>query len=368
LFNYHALVLDDVEAEFFTPDQKSLIQQFVSQRGGGFMMLGGLESFTKGDYARTPIGELLPVYANRPVETPISERYKLLLTREGWLEPWVRLRATEDEETRRLANMAPFTTVNRIGAIKPGARVLARVQSESGETHPGLVVQQFGEGRSAALLVGDMWRWQLKRDSVEDDDLQKSWRQTIRWLVADVPQRIEIDVKRGEDAANQAIDLHVKVHDEMFRPLDNATVTAKVTTPEGKQIELTAQPAEETSGEYLITFVPRSPGAYRATVIAQAADAREVGKRETGWVSEPATEEFQTLRPNRELLARIASGTGGEVIKLDGLEQFVAGLPNRKIPVTEPKITAVWHTWAVFLLAVGLLVGEWGLRRWKGMP
>ena len=368
LFKYHAVVLDDVEAEFFTPDQKSLLQKFVSQRGGGFMMLGGQESFTKGDYARTPIGELLPVYADRPVETPPGEKYKLLLTREGWLQPWVRLRATEDEETVRLAKMAPFTTVNRIAAIKPGARVLAHVQSEGGATHPGLVVQPFGKGRTAALLVGDMWRWQLRRESVEQDDLQKSWRQTLRWLVADVPQRIEVDVRPVENAASQAIELRVKVHDESYRPLDNASVIANVKTPEGKEIELTAEPADETSGEYVVTFVPRTPGAYRAKVVAHAADASEVGQREAGWISEPATEEFRTLRPNRELLTRIADETGGEVIELNDLDRFVATLPNRKVPVTEQKITPVWHTWVVFMLAVGLLGSEWGLRRWKGMP
>src|SRR5690606_34641906 len=48
LFAYHALVFDDLEARFFTADQMSLIQRFVSQRGGGLLMLGGAESFSQG--------------------------------------------------------------------------------------------------------------------------------------------------------------------------------------------------------------------------------------------------------------------------------------------------------------------------------
>ena len=36
LFAYDAMILDDVEAAFFTRDQLSLLQQFVSHRGGGF--------------------------------------------------------------------------------------------------------------------------------------------------------------------------------------------------------------------------------------------------------------------------------------------------------------------------------------------
>src|SRR6185436_2671702 len=55
LYEYHAVIIDDLEAEFFTSDQKTLLQKFVSERGGGFLMLGGAESFAQGKYQRTPI-------------------------------------------------------------------------------------------------------------------------------------------------------------------------------------------------------------------------------------------------------------------------------------------------------------------------
>ena len=94
----------------------------------------------------------------------------------------------------------------------------------------------------------------------------------------------------------------------------------------------------------------------------------EIGNRATGWVSDPSTEEFQALQPNRELLERIASESGGEVVEANGLHEFVRTMPNRKIPVTEPWIYPLWHQWSVFLLAIACLAGEWGLRRWKGLP
>ena len=34
LYSYHAIIVDDLEAEFFTPDQMQLVQKFVSERGG----------------------------------------------------------------------------------------------------------------------------------------------------------------------------------------------------------------------------------------------------------------------------------------------------------------------------------------------
>src|SRR5204862_3334615 len=60
LYAYQAVVLDDLEAGFFTRDQMMLLQKFVSERGGGFLMLGGADSFHQGNYERTPIGDMLP--------------------------------------------------------------------------------------------------------------------------------------------------------------------------------------------------------------------------------------------------------------------------------------------------------------------
>ena len=134
LYRYDALVLDDVEAAFFTQDQLTLIDDFVSRRGGGLLMLGGAESFLGGEYRRTPVANALPVYLD-PLDGPSSPptatspedvpRFRLALTREGWLEPWVRLRKTEPEDRERLAKMPPFQTVNAVGRLKPGATVLA---------------------------------------------------------------------------------------------------------------------------------------------------------------------------------------------------------------------------------------------------
>ena len=64
----------------------------------------------------------------------------------------------------------------------------------------------------------------------------------------------------------------------------------------------------------------------------------------------------------------LAETTGGEVLTLDALPDFVASLPNRKVPITEPWTFPLWHQWSVLALAICGLAGEWGLRRWKGLP
>jgi uncharacterized membrane protein len=368
LFQYHAIILDDLEAAFFTQDQMSLMYDFVSQRGGGFLMLGGQESFAGGEYRRTPIGELLPIYLDRVRQSRDEQGFRLELTREGWLQPWIRLRATEQGEEKRLAEMPAFKTLNQAPNIKPAAAILARVRSSEGNTFPALVAQPFGKGRSAALLVGDMWLWNLRRENAEASDLEKAWRQIVRWLVADVPQRIEVETRRKLDEPSAPVHLEIRVLDPMFKPLDNAAVEVRVKTPDDHEIAITAEPGDEQAGVYWTDFVSRQPGAYRAKVSVTAADGTEVGQRDTGWTAEPATDEFRTLRPNRSLLERIARETNGQVVALNELNSFMSKLPTRRVPVVEARITPLWHDWRIMLLAAGLLVGEWGVRRWKGLP
>jgi uncharacterized membrane protein len=368
LYRYHAIVLDDIEAAYFTQDQLSLLQRFVSQRGGGLLMMGGKNSFQEGGFARSPVGEMLPVYLDRSAPAAAEAGYRLKLTREGWLQPWVRVRANEEDEVQRLASMPAFKSLNRVDAIKPGASVLAEVELGDGAVRPALAVQPFGRGRVGALLIGDLWRWELRREDHVNSDLEKSWRQTVRWLVADVPQRVEVETRRTTGPGLAPLEIVVRARDKQFAPLDNAAVKVTIKTPDNREVEIAAESSERTAGEYTASFAPRIAGAYRAQVSVTAADGSDVGQRETGWAVEPETEEFRKLSGNRALLEQLARDSGGEVIAANQLDSFVSSLPNRKIPITESWTYPLWHQWTVLALAIGCLVGEWGLRRLRGLP
>ncbi len=366
LYRYHAVIIDDLEAAFFTPDQHLLLRNFVARRGGGFLMLGGPDSFAAGKYDRTPVGDVLPVYADRP-GNPAGSEYRLTLTREGWLQPWVRTRKTEGEENARLNALSAFQTVNVTGPAKPGATVLAQVSDPSGNSLPALVAQPFGKGRSAALLIGDLWRSHLRRDDPKQDDFERAWRQTIRWLVADVPGRVDVRASPAAGTATPTTELTTRAGDPEYQPLDNAVVSVRVVRPNKEEVTLTAESDAREAGTYVAKFVPRETGAYRAVATVTAPDGSSVGRREVGWCVQPEADEFARLDPNRELLEAIASRTNGEVVPADGLDEFVASLPSRKAPNMETWVSPLWHRGSYFLLALACLVGEWGLRRRFGM-
>jgi len=375
LFAFHAVILDDVERAALTRDQLDLLAKFVAHRGGGLLMLGGAESFAHGGYQHTSIARMLPIYLDASPDAPTG-RVRLSLTREGWLQPWVRLRSTEDDERVRLANMPTFVTLNRLRGIKPGASVLAEVKDERNTAWPALVAQRYGRGRAAALTVGDLWRWRLKQLDDNNDtpidegerDQPKAWRQMIRWLVADVPARVSIDVEPRMDHPDTPLDLRVRVRNDKFEAMDNARVAINISTPEGETIELLADTSLDEPGLYQATYLPRIAGAYRATVSVQDPAGMMVGQVDTGWTADPAGDEFRSVAPNRALLTELATQTGGEVVEPDDLAALVADLPHRQADEMEQAVTPLWHRWWMLALAIGCLVGEWGLRRWKGLP
>lgn len=376
LYGYHAVIIDDLEAEFFAPEQAMLLQKFVSERGGGFLMLGGMESFQEGNYLRTPVGDMLPVYLDRdtPAVTPLGAVH-LDLAKEGWLQAWARLRDNEGDERSRLDAMPPFEVVNRVRGLKPGASIIATVRDEKGGQLPALAVQRFGRGRTAVLTIGDLWKWGMK-DAASRVDMEKAWRQLARWLVADVPNRVDCTVEPVVAEANGAMRVLVRVRDEKFQPVDDAAVAIEVQPvgfdgaagAAGPAIRVEAEPALSEPGLYQATYVPRQTGGYQVTASVKNSAGADLGRATAGWSTDLAAEEFRSLTPNVALLEELARKTGGEVIAAADLEKFAKRLPQLRAPVMETWSYPAWHTPLLFAFALGCLLTEWGLRRWKGLP
>jgi uncharacterized membrane protein len=71
LLNYDTVIVSNVPAPQLTDETMRLIEKYVDQMGGGFIMLGGDESFGLGGYYNTPIERILPV--KMPVKKTIEK-------------------------------------------------------------------------------------------------------------------------------------------------------------------------------------------------------------------------------------------------------------------------------------------------------
>jgi len=375
LFAYDAIILDDIEASFFTHDQLELLRRFAAERGGGLLMLGGPDTFDHGGYAGTPLATALPLHLDRPAKAKPEGELTWKLTREGWVEPWMRVRAVESDEAERLASMPKFQVMNPLDSIKPGATALATVEDQAGHIYPALVSQRYGAGRVACITVGDIWRWGMRGEN-DQPDVARFWRQLTRWLVTDAPPRISVQVEPAPDG--EGVRLHAVAKDRAFRPLDAARVTFTVTRHDEKPapgpgpafatVSLPGEPINDRPGEFVATLSLRDAGAYvvEADVFDNA--GQSAGHAEAGWVSDPLAEEFASLEPNRALLEEIARRTKGEVIAQTELDKFAERLPKRAAPIMESRAWPLWQQSWVLLAVLGCFLAEWFLRRKKGLP
>ena len=393
LFQYDAVVLDDLEADFFQADQMQLLYDFVSRRGGGFLMMSGQESFAQGGFDRTPIGELLPIDVSRTATFP-STGVRLELTRDGWLQPWIRLRGDEPAEQQRLDQMPEFLTVNPPGYVRPGAQVMAEIRDAEGAAWPALIVQRFGRGRSGAVCVGDLWRWRLNEgrrqleaaargeapttaptanpaNPAEDlSDHARACRQLMRWLVSDVPLRLEVGVKNIPEQGAGAVRLTAVVRGADFEARENADVKFKVTAPDGREFELTGVPSDTDTGTFETELAAGQEGAWKvnATAVLATGTTTESLTAASGWASQPTQQELRSVSLQPAWLEELAKKTGGRVLAVNEVDSLVRQLPNAAAPLQEVRSWPVWHSWWVFLTAIALLSVDWTLRRRGGLP
>lgn len=359
---YRAVIIDDVEAGFFTHEQMDLLERYVSLRGASLLLLGGQESFQLGGYENTPVGRMSPVYLDRVSKRAPIEDARFNLTREGWLEPWMRLRNQESEEQARLANMPAFYTVNPVMAIKPGASVLATVVDASRTAHPAWVMHHYGSGRVAAVTVGDVWRWGM-RDPESRTDMEKAWRQLVRSLVVDVPDRVELQANVESAGSHDLVRLQARVKDRAFRGMEDAMVKMAVTEPDGSKTDMVAEPSATEAGLFEAPMHANKSGTYRIKTEVKDSEGKTVGERETGVALNPLEDELKSLSVNRDVLEKIAKWSGGKVITVEELPAFVKSLPDTKLPMMETRSDPLWHSPWVLILLVVMLGIEWALRR-----
>jgi len=359
LFPFDAVILDDVEAEFFTRDQQRLLQRYVSERGGSVLMLGGMESLDAGGYKDTAIGEMLPVYLDpaTPADGPSSGRFSL--TREGLLEPWARLRKTEADEERRLREMPEFQNIHRLPSIRPGAMEVGKFESGDASS-PALVVRRYGRGHTAVVAATDLWRWGL-HDSASHADMDKTWRQLTRWLLSDVPRPLAV---KAETGGNGHL-ITTRLLGEDFQPSESGGITLRVRRPDDTWTSLSPRPNAETPGLLESRHTDTTPGPYLAEATSRTAGIRHAQIARTGWVVNALQDEYLALKPDMDAMNRLATANGGRVLSPDGLDEFVRSLDDLPVPITETRSEPLWHSPWWLAAALGCFIGEWALRRWK---
>ena len=371
LYKYRGIILGSIEANYFTPDQLRMIADFVNHRGGGLLMLGSHRSFGQGGYAGTPVADVLPVVLDE-TRSDGDESFFVEVgvepTRAGTAHAATQIADTEDASAARWRELPPITIVNPITEVKPGATTLLTSDTTNGnEELVVLAFQRYGAGKVLAFPVQDSWMWQMHADIAVDDMTHETyWRRMLRWLVDGVPDQVVVNLPQDRVQLEETVSLLAAVGDANFEELNNSSVVASVTDPNGDFTDLSMEWTAENDGEYRTSFTPTTEGFYEVHVEAMSGD--EVIGEDTAYVQvSPSDTEFYDSTMRTPLLERVAEETGGRFYT----PETVASLPE-DIQYVGGGVTVVeehdlWDMPALLFLLGTLVLGEWGYRRLRGL-
>ncbi|MBT8336601.1 MAG: hypothetical protein KJO11_08350 [Gemmatimonadetes bacterium] len=369
LFAYEGLILGSVEASFFTSDQLSMIADFVSQRGGGLLTLGGRNALAEGGYGGTAVEEALPVVLEQSAAEPrrAYTEVKVTPTPAGRSHPAAQLRTDQETPDSLWEALPVLSTLNRIERVKPGATPLL-VGDTGGDTDRIVLAhQRYGRGKSVTLAVQDLWIWQMHADvPLEDLSHETFVQQILRWLVEGVPERVELRAELDAVEPGEAVRIGATVLDSTYLEVNDASVLATITDPTGATESRLLDWSVETDGLYATELRPDQPGTW--TVDVSAARGEEMlGAGVLHIAVGPSDVEFFDAGRRTAVLERLAESTGGRFYTPETVGSLPEDLQFTGAGVTVTEERDLWDMPILFILLLGLVGAEWSYRRLRGL-
>jgi uncharacterized membrane protein len=373
LFAYDALVVANVEGEFFSRAQLKTAADFVAERGGGLLILGG-RSFAQRGLSGTPLEEVLPVELNDRrggglLRTSLNAEdmpphNRVVLTAEGEAHPIMRI-GVSPEETRKMWSALPALAASApLGGPRPGATILALTTAPGGGIFPVVAIQRYGQGRSMVFAGEASWRWKMMVPST-DRSYEFFWRQSARWLSSSAPDPVSIRVPDAPEPGD-AIAVDVDARDASFVPVPDATIEATLTIPGGATQPIKVRHADPAGGTYTAALGPEQAGLYRVHAEARRGSTT-LGSADRWMYVGGADREFTDPRLNEGFLRRVARNSGGRYVRAADASKVPEWLQAAVPQNAAPERRDLWHEpWALGLVIV-LLSTEWILRRRWGL-
>ncbi|HBW84203.1 MAG TPA: hypothetical protein DEF79_09210, partial [Gammaproteobacteria bacterium] len=380
LYQYEALILGDIEEGFFSVDQLQMIQDFVAERGGGFLMSGIVDE----KFIGTPVEDVLPVTlveesflpshlrgGIRRGSHPTGELFFPRLTNNGEFSPLLRLSGDDAENDARWRQLPQLQGVFVTGRIKPGATVLMEhpLLQYQNQALPVLTTQRYGSGRSVALATASSWRWQMMM-AAADQSHEILWRQLLRWLAVSAPERVTVEFDREFYNVGDEVHVTATVLNLDYEPDNDATLWMQVNAPLDILVDQSMEWDIEEDGVYRGSFIVEEEGVYDLLVdVASAAGERRSGESEkrAPFVVTPSLQEFNNAGMDRGLLARIAELSGGRYFDLSDIDQLASAVQFTPNAYSEQVRDDLWDQPWLLVLLISLLILDWTARRLKGL-
>lgn len=366
LLAYDAVMLANVDRSLLPARALPQLAEFVAERGGGLVVLGG-RSFQQGGLQGSALEPLLPVdlvdRAGGLVRAARGARdpFHVGLTEAGREHPVMRLGASPKDTARAWEAAPALASTAALGPARAGATVLATTTSPGGVPRPLVAVQRYGRGR--VLLFGGeaSWRWKMML-AAGDATYDSFWRQSVRWTAADADAPVVVTARAEE---GRRVMVAAEIRDAEFAGIPGADVRLRVTGPSGRELEV---PASRSAGGATVSasFEAAESGVHKVSVVARRG-GEALGAAEAWALVGGVDGEFVDPRRTVETLDVLARASGGRLVEAAEADAIAEWIGESAARHTELVQRELWHSPWVWALLVGVLGTEWTLRRRWGL-
>ncbi len=369
--SFDAVVLQDFNAAPYGLSKHLRSLSRYVDKGGGLIMVGGPDAFVPGNYANTPLADVLPVELDGAAKAEGVDVSSFVphVTEAGRVAPVLApLRDLIGDEWPEMPG------ANIVGEPREGATVLLEHptrKTPKGKAMPILSLGEFGSGRTIALSIDGSHRLLFSAFAANAAGRAHGafWDGLLGWLMRD--PRFEpavVDLPDGCIAGEETT--------LSLRPLPGQTGNAKITIRKlgsGETVRVLSA-ALKGNGDPLQFEAGRlTPGGYSATVEIVPEDASGAGRdgakrgptTRRDFACERGGDEWADSRPDTERLAAISKATGGKSVTVDGIASLP--LPAATQIAAERRVSPIAPPWAWTLVAAMLGGVHWVVRRRGGL-
>jgi hypothetical protein len=374
-FATDVLFLGDMPAAALSSRFCEMTREFVEEFGGGLVVIAG-PRFGPAELAETPIGDMLPVVfdsARRPRE---DKPFELALAPEAALVDFMQLGADDAENRKAWKNLGRLPWWQPVSRPHPQATVLAVHPSEKctdGKTpQPLIAIRRYGRGE--VVYVGTNETWRLRRKYGERY-YRQFWGQLMHRLglshALGSQKRFVVRTDAETYRTDDTVLVTVEAFDADFQPLSAAklpdrTLAARLVRPD--------KPAADEPEKLAIAEV--RPGLFEARLPALVAGEHRVvvddpvtrEQSQAAFTVTSVSVERRSANRNVALQEAIAAATGGRTYDLASAAKLAADVDPVARPEHAVKVFPLGMTWACLLVGLGLLIGEWIVRKRVSLP